>query len=90
MRRHLLDIILLIVFAIARDSATCWQSSRASARLVLHVYVLVIGGLVMVGVVAAAGDAVPRLHRSRFDVALAEVEPEERRLPASWSGWSAR
>jgi len=80
MRRHLLDIILLIVFSSILTGYVLAEEPGISTT-VLHAYVLVVGGLVMIGVVAAAGDAVPKLHRSRFDVMLAAVEPEYRRLP---------
>ncbi|HST17713.1 MAG TPA: hypothetical protein VLK36_08585 [Gaiellaceae bacterium] len=79
MRRHLLDIVLLVVFASIATGYVLAEEPGIRTP-VLHAYVLFVGGLVMLGVVAAAGDAVPRLHRSRFDVVLAEVQPEERRL----------
>ncbi len=47
-------------------------------NVALHVYVFVVGGLLMLGLVAAAGDAVPKRRRSEFDRALAE-----RRRPSS-------
>ena len=71
MRRHLLDLVVL--FVTARSSRATSPSSQPSLRnVVLHVYVFVIGGLVMLGLVAAAGDAVPRRRRSDFEQALAE------------------
>jgi hypothetical protein len=80
MRRHLLDIVLLIVFStIATAYVAAAQPGLRSAAI--HAYVLVVGGLVMLGVIAAAGDAVPRLLRSQFDAALAQVDPPVRRLP---------
>jgi len=50
-------------------------------NVTLHVYVFVVGALIMLGVVAAAGDAVPRRRRSELDRVLAESEQRERRLP---------
>jgi hypothetical protein len=47
----------------------------------LHIYLLVIGGLLMLGIVAAADDAVTRRRRSRFDAALAEPSEPPTRLP---------
>ena len=80
MRRHLLDIVLLIVFA---TIATAYvEAAQPGLRnIALHTYVLVVGGLVMLGVVAAAGDAVPRRQRSQFDAALAQRQASTRRLP---------
>jgi hypothetical protein len=46
----------------------------------LHAYVLLVGGLIMLGVVAAAGDAVPKRHRSEFDRALGEAARGDRPL----------
>jgi hypothetical protein len=79
-RRHLLDIVLLIVFStIATVYVAAAQPGLRGAAI--HAYVLVVGGLVMLGVIAAAGDAVPRLLRSQFDAALAQADPPARRLP---------
>lgn len=80
MRRHLLDIVLLIVFA---SIATVYvvAAQPGFERVALHAYVLIVGGLVMIGLVAAAGDAVPKLHRSQLDAALAEPKAGEQRLP---------
>ena len=71
MRKHLLDLIILFVLAsvIAIYVALAQPGVR---NITLHVYVLVIGGLVMLGIVAATGDAVPKRHRSELDRALAE------------------
>lgn len=80
MRRHLLDIVLLIVGStIATVYVAAAQPGLRSVAI--HAYVLVVGALVMLGVIAAAGDAVPRLLRSQFDVALAPIEHASRRLP---------
>ena len=80
MRRHLFDIVVLTVFV----SIVCVYVVLAQPgirNVTLHVYVFVVGGLVMLGVVAAAGDAVPRRQRSELDRVLAESEPRERPLP---------
>jgi len=79
-RRHLLDLIVLFVLA----SLICGYVSLAQPGLrnvALHVYVFLVGGLLMLGLVAAAGDSVPRRMRSELDRALAESEHRERRLP---------
>jgi uncharacterized membrane protein len=70
-RKHLLDLIVLFVLVsvVVIYVALAQPGVR---NVALHAYVLVIGGLVMLGVIAAAGDAVPKRHRSEFDRALAE------------------
>ena len=55
LRRHL-----------GRSSATSRRLSRACATSPLHAYVFIVGGLLMLGVVAAAGDAIPRRLRSEL------------------------
>jgi hypothetical protein len=79
-RRHLLDIVLLFVFAslVAGYVALAQPGVR---DVVLRGYVFVVGALLMLGIVAAAGDAVPRRHRSELDAALAEAARRERPLP---------
>jgi len=79
-RRHLFDIVVLTIFV----SIVCLYVVLAQPgirNVTLHVYVFVVGGLIMLGVVAAAGDAVPRRRRSELDRVLAESEPRERPLP---------
>jgi hypothetical protein len=80
MRRHLLDLVILFVFAtvLAAYILTAQPSDRS---VTLHVYVFVVGGLLMLGIVAAAGDAVPRRRRSEFDAALSTRRDRPRRLP---------
>ena len=75
MRRHLLDLVVLFVTGsiVAGYLAVSQPSLR---NVILHVYVFVIGGLVMLSLVAAAGDAVPRRRRSAFEQALAEGRPQ--------------
>ena len=80
MRRHLLDLIVLLVIASAVTGYLLltepgWRSA------VLRVYVFVVGGLAMLALVAAAGDAVPRRRRSELELALREHETRERPLP---------
>ena len=80
MRRHLLDLVILFVLI----SIVCIYISVAQPgirNVTLHAYVFALGGLVMLGVVAAAGDAVPRRQRSELDRALAAAGPHERPLP---------
>ncbi|MDX6474992.1 MAG: hypothetical protein QOH95_503 [Gaiellaceae bacterium] len=80
MRRHLLDLIVLFVLS----SLVCGYISLAQPSLrnvTLHVYVFLVGGLLMLGLVAAAGDSVPRRLRSELDRALSESTHRERRIP---------
>ena len=75
MRRHLLDIAVL--FVTGSLVAGYLVASQPSLRnIVLHAYVFLVGGLVMLGLVAAAGDAVPRRKRSIFEQALAHDRPQ--------------
>lgn len=79
MKRHLLDLAVLFVAGslVAGYLALTLPGLR---NVVLHSYVFAVGALVMLGVIAAAGDAVPRRRRSDFEVALARSEPDERSL----------
>jgi hypothetical protein len=79
-RRHLLDLIVLFILS----SLICGYVTLAQPNLrnvTLHVYVFLLGALLMLGIVAAAGDAVPRRLRSGLDRALAESGRRERPLP---------
>ena len=79
MRRHLLDLIVLFI----GSSIVCVYVALAQPGLrnvTLHVYVFLVGGLLMLGVVAAAGDSVPRRLRSELDRALAASGNRERRV----------
>jgi hypothetical protein len=75
-RRHLIDVAVLAagsavagtVLALAEPG---WQS------IVIRVCVFVVGGLVMLTLIAAAGDAVPSFRRSQLEAALAERQPDE-------------
>ncbi len=80
MRRHLLDLIILFVGTsiVVGYFAAAQPGSR---NVTLHAYVFIVGGLLMLGVVAAAGDAIPRRLRSEFDAALAEAARPEKQLP---------
>jgi hypothetical protein len=80
MRRHLLDLIVLFVLS----SLVCGYVALAQPGLrnvTLHIYVFVVGALLMLGLVAAAGDSVPRRSRSELDLALAERNRRTPRLP---------
>ena len=80
MRRHLLDLIVLFVVS----SVICGYVALAQPALrnvTLHIYVFLVGGLLMLGIVAAAGDSVPRRLRSELDRALSEPRHGGGRLP---------
>jgi hypothetical protein len=80
MRRHLLDIVVLLVLS----TLVCFYLVLARPDLrdvALHAYVFLVGGLLLLGVVAAAGDAVPRGRRSELDRALSETRRRERVVP---------
>jgi uncharacterized protein (DUF1501 family) len=79
-RRHLLDLIIL--FVVTSVIAGYIAAAQPGVRNVtLHAYVFIVGGLLMLGVVAAAGDAIPRRLRSELDAALAEQARPQKQLP---------
>jgi uncharacterized membrane protein len=79
MRKHLLDLVIL--FVLTSIAAIYIALAQPSVRgVALHAYVLLVGGLLMLGLVAAAGDAVPQRHRSEFDRALGEGVRADRPL----------
>jgi hypothetical protein len=80
MRRHLLDLVILFVFA-SLISGYIVVAQPGVRNVTLHAYVFVVGGLLMLGVVAAAGDAVPRRKRSELEAALGAGTRREKRLP---------
>ena len=80
MRRHLLDLIVLFFFV----TIICIYIVLAQPSIrdtTVRVYVFVVGGLLMLAIVAAAGDALPRRRVSDFDRALAAGAMPEQRLP---------
>ncbi len=80
MRRHLLDLIILFVVS----SLVCGYVALAQPGLrnvTLHIYVFLLGGMLMLGIVAAAGDSVPQRLRSELDRALAQEGGKRHRLP---------
>jgi hypothetical protein len=79
-RRHLLDLIVLFVLSslISGYIAFAQPSLR---NVTLHVYVFLLGAMLMLGVVAAAGDSVPRRLSSELDRALSESAPREQPVP---------
>jgi hypothetical protein len=78
-RKHLFDLVVLFVF-ITIAAIYVALAQPGIRNMTLHAYVLLVGGLIMLGVVAAAGDAVPKRHRSEFDRALAGAVPGDKPL----------
>ena len=77
MRRHLLDLVVLSTIAtIACAYVALAQPAVRNAAI--YTYVLVEGGLVMLVIVSAFGEALPRRRRSPFETALAETTHSER------------
>jgi hypothetical protein len=80
MRRHLLDLIVLFVLS----SLICGYVALAQPNLrnvTLHVYVFLLGAMLMLGIVATAGDSVPKRLRSELDRALSESTRREQPVP---------
>ena len=63
MRRHLLDLIVMFFF-ISLVSGYVALAQPSLRNVTLHAFVFLVGGLLMLGLVAAAGDRVPHRHRS--------------------------
>jgi hypothetical protein len=80
MRRHLLDLSILFVLISLISGYVALAQPRAR-DVTLHAYVFLVGGLLMLGVVAAAGDAVPRRLGSELDRALSDTGRREKPLP---------
>lgn len=70
MRRHLLDVVLLGLLALG-VAAYLAVTEPQWRSIVIRAFVFVLGALLMVVLVSAAGDALPRGRRSDFDRALA-------------------
>ena len=80
MRRHAVDLVVL--FVLASVVAAYVALSQPGARdVVLHVYVLVVGSLLMFALVSATREALPRQGRGDLERALGERTATERRLP---------
>jgi hypothetical protein len=80
MRRHGIDLIVLFVLA----SVVCGYIALAAPgvrREALHAYVLALGALVMVALVSATSESLPRGGRGDFERALRERRGPEERLP---------
>ncbi len=80
MRRHLLDLIVMFFF-ISILSGYIALAQPSLRNVTLHAYVFLVGGLLMLGLVAAAGDRVPHRHRSELDAALTASKRPRKQLP---------
>jgi uncharacterized membrane protein len=78
-RKHLFDLVVLFV-VVSIGAIYAALAQPGIRNVTLHGYVLVVGALVMLGVVAAAGDAVPKRHRSELDRALGEAVRNDKQL----------
>ena len=77
MRRHLLDLtVLLTVATIACGYVALAQPGARDYAI--YAYLFVVGALTMLVIVSALGDALPRRRRSPFEQALAADEQPER------------
>ncbi len=72
MRRHLLDLVVLSTLATIACAYVA-LAQPAIRNAVIYAYVLIVGALVMLVIVSAFGDALPRRRRSPFETALAEA-----------------
>ncbi len=78
--RHVVDIVVLFVLASA-VAAYVSLSQPGIREIVLHAYVLVVGALVMLALVTATGEALPRRARSDLERALDDRGAGRRPLP---------
>ncbi|MFL5955412.1 MAG: hypothetical protein ACJ76I_15030 [Gaiellaceae bacterium] len=77
MRRHLLDISVLVVVATVACGYVA-LAQPADRDPALHAYVLIVGGLAMLGLVSTFAELFPRRRRSPFDQALVQARRTER------------
>ena len=71
MRRHALDLAVLFVVATGVCAYVVF-AIPVDRNIAIHVYVLVVGALAMVGVLASVGAALPHRRRSALSEALGE------------------
>ena len=80
MRRHAVDIT--VIFVLSTILTAYVALSQPGVRdIAIHVYVLVIGALLMLALVTSTKEALPRRARSDLERALADRHVTERRLP---------
>jgi predicted signal transduction protein with EAL and GGDEF domain len=80
MRRHAIDITVIFVLS-TLVTAYVALSQPGVRDIAIHVYVLVIGALLMLALVTSTKEALPLRARSDLERALAERRVAERRLP---------
>ena len=80
MKRHLVDLTILFAFSTV-VTAYVLLSQPGLRSITLHVYVLIVGGLLMLGVVTSITDNVPRRMRTELDAALAASKRPTKTLP---------
>jgi hypothetical protein len=79
-RRHLPDLVVLLTVA----TIACAYVALAQPgvrNIAIYAYMFAVGGLVMVVIVSAFGEALPRRRRSPFEEALV-VAAHTERIPA--------
>jgi hypothetical protein len=79
MKRRVLDFGALIALA-TLVTVVVWLLQPGVSRVLLHVYVLVVGALVLMAVLGAAGESVPRRRGSAFAAARAGPPRQRERL----------
>jgi hypothetical protein len=77
-RKHLLDVAILFVLSTGACTYVALQVP-GERRLAVHIYLLFLGALLMLVVVSALSDAVPRERRSQ----LARALDEQRERPVT-------
>lgn len=80
MRRHLFDLVSLVVLASVATGVVALVRPGYAA-VAVHVYVLVLGGIALAALLARIGDVAPRGRRSPFAAALAPPRPAPAGLP---------
>jgi hypothetical protein len=79
-RRHAVDIV--VIFVLATAIAAYISLAQPGIRgIVLHAYVLVLGALLMLALVTATTEELPKHRRGDLERALAERAASAHRLP---------
>ena len=80
MRRHAFDVV---VFFVLSSGAALYVSLAVPGErsLAVHIYLLFVGALLMLVVVSAVAEAIPRQRRSQFTQALDERPPPQPVVP---------
>jgi hypothetical protein len=75
-RRHLFDLVVLFVLA-SLVSGYVSLAQPSYRTVTLHVWVLIVGALLMLGIVTSTSDAAPGRRGSEFDRALDAAAQKE-------------